>query len=619
MTGGKPSRSARRGPTEPSPTGALLDVEGAGELEATRLELREARAQQSAVAEVLKVIGNSTSDLQPTLEAIVAAASQLCQTDGAAIFRRYGDEWGFAAGAGSGLALSRAHYKLESPPTTVLARCVAERTTIHSRDARRDGLPDPDRSLTRLGVPVSRSGEVTVVIVVAREEAGGFSDREVELVETFADQAAIAIENVRLFNATNEALAQQTAVAEVLKTISRSALDLQSVLDTVVENAAQLCDADAAWVTSPSVERRLMAFSSGFPLERRRAALETRPPTSGTLGVMQQVYATGKTSHIADIETDPELNAAAYVVRGMGGRTVLAVPVLREGHPIAGIVLTRGQVRPFTDREVELAETFASQAGIAIENVRLFNEIQRKSQELEVASRHKSEFLANMSHELRTPLNAIIGFSEVLEQRMFGELNERQAEYTRDIATSGRHLLTLVNEILDLAKIEAGRMELEVSAFAPAETIRGALGFVRERAAGHRITLDVDLPEDLGTVVADERKIRQVLLNLLSNAVKFTPDGGRVTLRARHRNGELEVAVQDTGIGIFPDDLSRVFEEFQQVGLASERSREGTGLGLTLAKRFVELHGGRIWVESAVGAGTTFTFTIPMDRASLPR
>ncbi len=252
-------------------------------------------------------------------------------------------------------------------------------------------------------------------------------------------------------------------------------------------------------------------------------------------------------------------------------------------------------------------------------NVRLLGDLEVKSSELAAASRHKSEFLANMSHELRTPLNAIIGFSEVLEQRMFGELNERQAEYTRDISTSGRHLLTLVNEILDLAKVEAGRMELEPSAFALAETIHGALAFVRERAAEHRITLGADLPPDLGAVVADERKIRQVLLNLLSNAVKFTPDGGRVTLRARRRDGDLEIAVQDSGIGIAPADLPRVFEEFQQVGPTTDRSREGTGLGLTLAKRFVELHGGRIWVESEVGSGTTFTFAIPMEPAPAPQ
>ena len=296
---------------------------------------------------------------------------------------------------------------------------------------------------------------------------------------------------------------------------------------------------------------------------------------------------------------------------------------MRDGRGIGVLFLRRGEVRPFSDKQVELVKVFADQAVIAIENVRLISEIQAKSAQLEranrdlaAASRHKSEFLANMSHELRTPLNAIIGFSDVLGQRLFGELNERQAEYTQDIASSGRHLLDLVNEILDLSKIEAGRMELEPSEFALVDTIRGALAFVRERAARHSIDLTEDLAGDLGTVAADERKVRQVLLNLLSNAVKFTPDGGMISVGAWRRDGEVEVAVRDTGIGIAREDQAKVFDEFQQVGKPSDRSREGTGLGLTLAKRFIELHGGRIWVESEVGAGTTFTFAIPVVAAA---
>jgi len=248
------------------------------------------------------------------------------------------------------------------------------------------------------------------------------------------------------------------------------------------------------------------------------------------------------------------------------------------------------------------------------QNVHLVGELQEKSQELALANKHKSEFLANMSHELRTPLNAIIGFADVLAQKMFGELNVKQSEYLADIGTSGRHLLELVNQILDLSKVEAGRMELEITAFAPAETIRGTLAFIRDRAAAHGIELAAEIPGDLPTVTGDERKIRQVLLNLLSNAVKFTPDGGRIAISARAANGELLISVQDTGVGIPLADQPAVFEEFRQVGQPSDRSREGTGLGLTLAKRFVELHGGRIWVESEVGKGSTFSFAIPVGR-----
>jgi signal transduction histidine kinase len=249
---------------------------------------------------------------------------------------------------------------------------------------------------------------------------------------------------------------------------------------------------------------------------------------------------------------------------------------------------------------------------LAIQNARLFREIEEKSEQIEAANRHKSEFLANMSHELRTPLNAIIGFSEVLSERMFGELNEKQAEYTDDILSSGRHLLSLINEILDLSKVEAGRMELELSKFDLPLTIDNARTFVRERATKHGINLDVTVDERLGEFVGDERKIKQILLNLLSNAVKFTSEGGRIGINARRTNGAVEISVSDTGIGIALEDQTRIFEEFRQVGGDYAHKKEGTGLGLTLAKKFVELHGGRISVESEVGKGSTFTFTLPM-------
>jgi signal transduction histidine kinase len=272
----------------------------------------------------------------------------------------------------------------------------------------------------------------------------------------------------------------------------------------------------------------------------------------------------------------------------------------------------RKAVGDFRPEVIELLKTFATQSVLAIQNARLFREIEDKSRQIEAANRHKSEFLANMSHELRTPLNAIIGFSEVLGERLFGELNEKQAEYTEDILTSGRHLLSLINEILDLSKVEAGRMELELATFDLPLAIDNARTFVRERATRHGITLAVTIDERLGDFVGDERKIKQILLNLLSNAVKFTPEGGRIVINARQTNGEVEISVTDTGIGIAPEDQPKIFEEFRQVGSDYVHKVEGTGLGLTLAKKFVELHGGKIWVESSVGRGSKFTFTLPL-------
>jgi signal transduction histidine kinase len=292
-----------------------------------------------------------------------------------------------------------------------------------------------------------------------------------------------------------------------------------------------------------------------------------------------------------------------------GFRSLLAVPLLFEQRIIGALVVSRQDPGSFAREVVNLLQTFASQSVLAIENARLFREIEAKSRELEAASRHKSEFLANMSHELRTPLNAIIGFSEILSERMFGEINEKQAEYLRDILESGQHLLSLINDILDLSKIEAGRMELELADFDLPSAIENALILVRERAGRRGITLGRTIDERLGMMRADERKVKQVLLNLLSNALKFTPEGGRVDVRAGTQGEMAEISVTDTGVGIAPEDQDAIFEEFRQVGTAAKKV-EGTGLGLALSRKFVELHGGTIGVKSEPGVGSTFTFTL---------
>ncbi|HEV8309064.1 MAG TPA: PAS domain S-box protein [Methylomirabilota bacterium] len=274
---------------------------------------------------------------------------------------------------------------------------------------------------------------------------------------------------------------------------------------------------------------------------------------------------------------------------------------------------TRHAISPAS---VESFILLCQQFATALEESRLYAQIADNSRQLEIANRHKSEFLAHMSHELRSPLNAIIGFSEVLLERMFGELNDKQAEYVADVLSSGHHLLSLINDILDLTKVEAGRMELEPTRFDLCGLLRDSLVLVRDRAARHGITLDLAADERLGELVADERKLKQILLNLLSNAVKFTPEGGRVTLGARTLDGAVEFAVSDTGIGIAPEDQEAVFEEFRQVGADAARRSEGTGLGLTLVKKLVELHGGQIWLTSRLGKGSTFTFTLPAPRES---
>ena len=453
---------------------------------------------------------------------------------------------------------------------------------------------------------------------MARAETGPFSDSEIELLKTFADQAVIAVENVRLFKELEartgeltQSVEQLTALGEVSRAVS-STLDVETVLDTIVSRASQLAGAAGCSIYEydEGAERFELRATHNDDADFVEA-LRATPLRKGE-GLMGRAANMREPIQIPDI-TQPGAYRSSVrdtLIR-FGYRALLSVPLLREDQIIGSLSFNRKAPGEFPPEVVDVLKTFATQSALAIQNARLFREIADKSAQLESASRHKSEFLANMSHELRTPLNAIIGFSEILAEKMFGDINEKQTEYLQDILESGRHLLSLINDILDLSKIEAGRMELELSEFDLPTAIDNALILVRERASRRGIQLGSTIDKRLGMIGGDERKVKQVLLNLLSNALKFTPEGGRIDVGARLDGDMAEVSVADTGIGIAPEDQDAVFEEFRQVG-AADKKAEGTGLGLALSRRFIELHGGKIWVTSQLGAGSTFTFTLPV-------
>jgi GAF domain-containing protein len=597
-------------------------------IENTRLlnELRESLQQQTATADVLKVISRSTFDLQAVLDTLVESAARLCEADMAGILQPKGEFFRYAASYGYSPEFIKfmETHPLRMGRGTVVGRTLLEGRPVHIPDIDADAeytfrdAQSVGHFRSMLGVPLLRDGVPIGVIVLMRTHVRPFTAKQIELVETFADQAVIAIENVRLFDEVqarteelSESLQQQTATADVLKVISRSTFDLKSVLQTLVESAGRLCGADYATITRQKDGVLFFAEAYGYSSEFIEY-IKAMPVERGRGTATGRALLEGRVIHIADVLADPDYTWAEAQRLG-GYRTVLAVPMLREGVPTGVLTLTRSEVRPFSDKQIELVSTFADQAAIAIENVRLFDEIQDKSRQLQMASENKSQFVSSMSHELRTPLNAIIGLTEMMVKNSARFGTEKAQEPLQRVNRAGTHLLGLINQVLDLSKIEAGKLELNPQTVQLAPLINDVISTAGQLAEQNKNRLVVDAQENLGALTVDPMRLRQILLNLLSNACKFTK-AGEVKLAARKvSNGSnfVEFAVSDTGIGMTAEQQAKLFEEFTQADATTAQRFGGTGLGLAITRKLARMMGGDVTVTSEPGKGSVFTVRLP--------
>jgi signal transduction histidine kinase len=593
-------------------------------------ELQEALAQQTATSDVLRAISSTPGELEPVFNAMLEKATRICEATFGNLFLREGHSFRAVAVHTNkqGYDLRRNPViDLRENPGVPLERLVNTKKIIHISDLRADqsyigkndrmiSLVETAGARTFLIVPMLKEDELIGSINMYRQEVRLFTDKQIALVQNFAAQAVIAIENTRLLNELRQrteelahSVEELRALGEVSQAVN-STLDLEPLLSTIVAKAVQLSgtEAGAIYVYEEAAhEFRLRATYGMAPAlidALSRVHIGVDEPT------VALVLAGREPIQVADLRGEAASEINEITLRA-GYRARLVAPLIRGDEVVGLLVVRRRAPGAFAKNTIDLLKTFAAQSLLAIQNARLFHEIEDKGRQLESASKHKTQFLANMSHELRTPLNAVLGYTELILDNIYGEAPEKMRAVVERVQANGKHLLGLINDVLDLSKIEAGQFMLSLNDYSIKEMVQGVYVAVEALASSKKLSFIVELPPALPVARGDDRRLTQVLLNLVGNAIKFT-DQGEVAIKASATNGAYTIAVRDTGPGILPADQEKIFEEFQQVDSSATKTKSGTGLGLSIAKRIVEMHGGRLWVESSPACGSTFSFTVPI-------
>jgi signal transduction histidine kinase len=584
-------------------------------------ELSESLAQQTATSEVLQVISSSPGELEPVFQTMLANATRICEAVFGSMLLRQDGVFRRVAIHNPPPQFAEYAKKNDTVSDPTLDRLVSTKQVVHVADL---AIESPNAPIGILGgartfaaVPMLKENEIVGVIAIYRQEVRPFTEKQIELVRNFAAQAVIAIENVRLLNelrSRTDELARSVSELQALGDVSQavnSTLDLEQVLTTITERAVQLSRTDAGAIyVFDEARQEFMLRATYHMSEAMIVALTDRHIGSGDSNI-GPVVAQRKPIQVADLRNEPP-SAVNDIILREGFRAILIVPLLRPDHVVGALVVRRKEPGEFPQSTIDLLETFADQSVVAIQNARLFSEIEEKGKQLAIASQHKSQFLANMSHELRTPLNAILGYTELILDGIYGETPQKAQDVLKRVESNGRHLLGLINDVLDLSKIEAGQLTLTLTDYSMKDVLYNVYSAVEPLASDKKLNFKVEAAPDMPKGHGDERRLTQVILNLVGNAIKFT-DQGDVVIKASSTNGSFRVAVQDTGPGISEADQGKIFEEFQQADNSATKKKGGTGLGLSISRRIVEMHGGKLWVESEIGKGSVFQFTLPVQ------